>query len=318
MTYKRDYKTEIRAALRRLAAKIMSEYPAPALAHVDDLFSDLDAAADLGPAGSEWASFTAQIRDALRQSGANEFLRLPPIAKTLHSRQRSAAQRYLTYLCNSPRFSPAMQNAITESPVGMPLVNPFYPFSSPLLVQHGYHLVRLLEATNCDIATLGLIVEFGGGYGSFYRLLRNLGYRESYIICDLPVMCALQRFYLRNLFPNGPDARTPSNLRWLSGEMQNELHAAAAQHSPSLFVATWSLSETPLAIRSRIAAAIAGFDYVLIAYQRVFGTCDNVEYFASLEKALPQYTWQHAECPAYRNNFYLIGQNTARSGEQAN
>ncbi len=45
-----------------------------------------------------------------------------------------------------------------------------YPLSSPLLIQHGYHLIRLLEYTNIDVLHLQEIVEFGGGYGSFFRL----------------------------------------------------------------------------------------------------------------------------------------------------
>src|SRR2546429_6471121 len=48
-------------------------------------------------------------------------------------------RRYLTYLLASQRFGPTIHKALTESPVGKPLVNPHYPLSSPLLVQHGYH-----------------------------------------------------------------------------------------------------------------------------------------------------------------------------------
>lgn len=36
----------------------------------------------------------------------------------------------------------------------------------------------------------------------------------------------------------------------------------------------------------------------------------NVESFAALQKSLPQFNWQHGECPIYRGNFSLIGQNT--------
>jgi putative sugar O-methyltransferase len=297
--------------VRRAAAKLISDYTPPALGCSEELFEELQAATRLGPQGSEWAAFAAEISNALRASGTDQFLRLPPIAKTLHSRQRSHTRRYLSYLLGSKRFSPTIHKALTESPVGKPLVNPHYPLSSPLLVQHGYHLTRLLESTDFDLSRLRLVVEFGGGYGSFFRLLRNLGYRDRYLICDLPVMCALQRFYLRNVFPTDPGAQPPANLQWLSGDEYGALEREAAQHNPSLFIATWSLSETPLAVRSQVASVMGGFSYILCAYQRTFGSYDNVEYFTSLQKTLPQFTWQHAECPVYRNNFYLIGQNTA-------
>jgi hypothetical protein len=302
---------KLQLLVRRAAAKLISDYTPPALGCSEELFGELQAATRLGPPGSEWAAFAAEISNALRANGADQFLRLPPIAKTLHSRQRSHTRRYLSYLLGSKRFSATIHKALTESPVGKPLVNPHYPLSSPLLVQHGYHLTRLLESTDFDLSRLRLVVEFGGGYGSFFRLLRNLGYRDRYVICDLPVMCALQRFYLRNVFPTEPGAQPPANLQWLSGDEYGALEREAAQHSPSLFIATWSLSETPLAVRSAVASVMGGFSYILCAYQRTFGTYDNVEYFTSLQKTLPHFSWQHAECPVYRNNFYLIGQNTA-------
>lgn len=304
-------KEKMELLVRRGAAKIIGDYTPPALDCTQDLLDELEAASRLGPDGSEWAAFTAEIRNALRVHGADQFLRLRPIAKTLHSRQRSHTRRYLAHVLGSKRFSAAIHKALTESPVGKPLVNPNYPLSSPLLVQHGYHLTRLLEATDFDLSKLGLVVEFGGGYGSFFRLLRNLGYRERYIICDLPVMCALQRFYLRNVFPTAPEMQPPSNLRWHSGEEYGALGQEAAERSPSVFVATWSLSETPLTVRSAIESTLGSFSYILIAYQRTFGSYDNVEYFTKLQSTLNQFSWHHAECGVYRGNYYLIGQNKA-------
>ena len=239
-----------------MAAKLLGDYRPPALSHTHELLQEL-AAAQGAAAGEEWAAFSVAISDALRKQGADGFLRLPPIAKTVHSRQRSLAPRYLSYLLRSAHFTPALQKALTESPVGQPLVNPYYPWSSPLLVQHGYHLVRLLEATDFDLARIRLVTDFGGGYGSFCRLLRNLGYRQRYLICDLPVMCALQRFYLRNVFPSGADGQPPDNVQWLSGDMQATLRRETAQARPALFVATWSLSESPLAVRNEVAAGAA-------------------------------------------------------------
>ncbi len=300
--------------VRRGAARILGDYTPPRLEFTQDLLSELDAATRLGPEGSEWSRFAAEIRDALRSNGSDQFLRLKPIAKNFHSRQRSHTRRYVTYLLASKRFSADLQKAITESPVGKPLVNPNYPLSSPLLVQHGFHLTRLLEATDFDLAKLRLVTEFGGGYGSFFRLLRNLGYREKYIICDLPVMCALQRFYLRNLFPTGPAMQPPDNLSWHSDEGYEALGQAAAAHRPSLFVATWSLSETPLSVRTAIEPILGNFSYILIAYQRKFGSQDNVAYFTRLQNTLTQFDWRHTECEAYPNNFYLIGQNRQGGG----
>jgi len=310
-------KSEMQTLVWRIAAKIVSDYPAPSLAYSEELFQELEAAAKCATVEGEWAALASEISSALRLNGANEFLRLPPIAKTVHPRIRGAARQYVTYLFGSKRFTPTLHRALTESPVGKPLLNPYYPLSSPLLVQHGYHLIRLLEATDCDLSTLRLVIEFGGGYGGFFRLLRNLGYRERYVICDLPVMYALQRFYLRNVFPTEPGGRSPGNLHWLTGDVPETLERETREHGPSLFVATWSLSETPLTVRNEIAPVLSEFDYVLCAYQRRFANYDNVQYFESLQKRLPQFAWQHAECPAYKKNFYLIGQRSGQGQRQS-
>jgi hypothetical protein len=305
---------EIETLIRRLAAKALGEYPPPHLRHAAELLADLEAAEAYGAAAGEWAGLSAAIRDALRSQSVDGFLRLPPIAKTLHPPIRSRSRGYLEYLARSKRFSLEFQRALTESPVGQPLVNPHYPLSSPLLVQHGYHLLRLLEATDFDLETLALVVDFGGGYGSFFRLLRNLGYRGGYLIWDIPLLCALQRFYLRNMFPTDPGSQPPPNLEWLPSGAAGAVETVASRSAaspPSLFVATWSLSETPLAVRETIAPALGGFTYILCAYQRAFGGCDNRRYFSSLERALPGFDWHHAECPVFRNNFYLIGRNRA-------
>lgn len=301
-------------ALRRVAAKVLGEYRPPRLQHTRELLAELESALERQSVTGEWAGLAADISRAIGKGGADSFLRLPPVMKTIHPRIRSRSRDYLRYLFASNRFSAELQTALTESPMGRPLVNPYYPLSSPLLVQHGYHLLRLLEATDLDLSALRLVVDFGAGYGGFFRLLRNVGYRERYLIWDLPVMCALQRFYLRNVFPTGPGGQPPGNLEW---QVSGDAAAAAtvsrhcAEHQPSLFIATWSLSETPLAVRERIAPTLAGFTHVLCAYQRSFGEHDNVTYFKSLEQSLPAFDWQHTECPIYRGNFYLIGKRAA-------
>jgi hypothetical protein len=190
--------------------------------------------------------------------------------------------------------------------VGNPFLEPSYPLSSPLLVQHGYHLIRLLEYTNIDVLHLQEIVEFGGGYGSFFRLLKNLGYTNKYFIYDLPVMCAIQKFYLKNVFLPCPNTETLSNLKWLSGAASN-VSDNVINLDESLFMATWSLSECPYDLRQEFEPIISKFKYVLIAYQPKFHDFNNVEYFNSLESKLPNFKWNHFECPIYKNMFYLIG-----------
>lgn len=191
----------------------------------------------------------------------------------------------MNYIFSSDKFTTAIQNALTESPVGKPFLDPSYPLSSPLLIQHGYHLIRLLEFTNVNVLELQQIVDFGGGYGSIFRLFKNLGYKNQYFIYDLSVMCAIQKFYLKNVFLPLHDTQTLSNLKWLSGSASN-VSSNVTDFVESLFIATFSLSESPYDLRQEFEPIISKFKYVLIAYQPKFDDFNNIEYFNSLENKL--------------------------------
>ena len=45
-----------------------------------------------------------------------------------------------------------------------------------------------------------LLIEFGGGYGSMCRLIKNMGYEVFYIIYDLKHLNLIQEYFLSNIF----------------------------------------------------------------------------------------------------------------------
>jgi hypothetical protein len=49
-----------------------------------------------------------------------------------------------------------------------------------------------------------------------------------------------------------------------------------------LFIANWSLSESPLKLRRIIMKKIVNFDYVLISYQEKFENINNHSYILSI------------------------------------
>jgi len=291
---------------RKMISKSINNYKAPKLDFVDNLIEEMNFIISDSKISEAWRSYGDEIISSLKENNPSEFLRFPRITGTVHPNQFGLSFQYLNYIFSSDKFTAAIQNALTESPVGNPFLEPSYPLSSPLLVQHGYHLIRLLEYTNIDVLHLQEIVEFGGGYGSFFRLLKNLGYTNKYFIYDLPVMCAIQKFYLKNVFLPCPNTETLSNLKWLSGAASN-VSDNVINLDESLFMATWSLSECPYDLRQEFEPIISKFKYVLIAYQPKFHDFNNVEYFNSLESKLPNFKWNHFECPIYKNMFYLIG-----------
>ena len=293
---------------RKLISKVINDYKAPMPDFLDDLLEEID----LGNIGDsisvEWKNYANQLISSFRNNNPEEFLRFPIVQSTMHPNNIGLATDYFNYICSSEKFTPFIQKGMTESPVGKPFLTPFYPLSSPLLIQHTYHFIRLLESTGIEILNLQEILEFGGGYGSLFRFLKNLGYKEKYFIYDLPIIGSFQKFYLKNVYSAKQNNQTLANLEWLSGDAEI-VKFKLTNPVESLFFATWSFSECPYDLRESFEPIISNFKYVLFSYQQRFDNYENVKYFNILEKKLSEFKWKHLECPIYKGNFYLIGEN---------
>ena len=70
------------------------------------------------------------------------------------------------------------------------------------------------------------------------------------------------------------------------------MDAALAERSSvagkRLFLATWSLSETPIPVRDQVLERVRGFDYLLLAFQHRFEDIDNFAYFSRWADELGQ------------------------------
>jgi hypothetical protein len=165
-------------------------------------------------------------------------------------------------------------------------------------VHQCYHLCRFEEETAtkfCDC-----ILEFGAGYGEMRRIVHELGFGGRYMLFDLPEQNALQRYYLST--HGNPPTMTASDLdsvrAWLEWEPPD---------GHKLFIATWSLDETPMEVRERWANLLDGFDAFLIAYQAEFAGIDNRAFFADWQKRFPGIRWTTSIIPQLKDSFYLFG-----------
>lgn len=114
------------------------------------------------------------------------------------------------------------------------------------------------------------IVELGGGCGDFCRFVRDMGFEGEYVIWDLPMVSRIQQVALADL-----------DVYYT--------HHVPKPAPQTLFVATWSLSETPLEFRNNLVKKLNPNNY-LICYQHEFHELDNVEYFS---------TWQGRQALMY-------------------
>ena len=141
------------------------------------------------------------------------------------------------------------------------------------------------------------ICEFGGGYGSMCRIARSLGFSGQYLIFDLPEFSALQQYYLGAISADVVTMSDPGQLTSIAGRSER----------PRLFIAAWSLSESPAKVQQQVLHALASFDGFLIAYQDRFGEQDNKPFFESLPTKLLEISWKTVPIAHLPGNSYLFG-----------
>lgn len=190
------------------------------------------------------------------------------------------------------------RRAIREPKAGFPFPCPVYPLTSGNAIHHAYHLCRLEIETGLRIDTFRTICEFGGGYGSMCRIARSLGFSGQYLIFDLPEFSALQRYYLGSV---------SSDVVTISDPEQLSLRVQLCGH-PRLFVATWSLSESPAHVRQQVLELMSDFDTFLIGYQDRFCEQDNEAFFGNLPSELPEISWEIRPLAHLPGNSYVFGQ----------
>ena len=243
----------------------------------------------------EWQLNMLSLRKTILKHDPRGFLRWKVIVDTMFFSGRTEELLYLQSLISWPQW----REAVRESSVGRPMVYLEMKESSGNLLHHAYSLARFSEAFQVEPASLGDIVEFGGGYGSFARLARRVGHSAGYTIFDLAEFGLLQQYFLASVL--GPQ----HGVDLISGP--GRLRERLAHSKIDLFVATWSLSESPLIVRELIENVIGRPKFVLIAYQHAFGEVDNVRYFEDFMTSRPQYDWRHESIPHLPENKYLFG-----------
>jgi hypothetical protein len=140
--------------------------------------------------------------------------------------------------------------------------------------------------------------------------LKNAGFTGLHIIYDLPHVAAIQRLYLgASGYDEVPQAeaspREHHAFCLISDDtLSTTFETLAACKLRIGFVATWSLSEFPLAAREQVMPRFLGICCrYLIAYQPHFSGINNEMYFDTLRKLHPQLGWQKEDIPP---SYYLL------------
>ena len=229
------------------------------------------------PNEADWATAMNRLRRLALTADPRAFLRWDVIVERMAVRRSPATPTELAALQARADWESRWRRAIRECEAGRPVRYAGWPESSEPLIQTAYTLARLETLAGRPVDAWDDVIEFGGGFGSLCRLARQLGFRGRYVIFDLPPFTHLQRYFLRS----AGILREHDDRIVLTSDL-SELERYVGALSPdawSIFVACWSLSETPLALRDRIRPLVERIGRYAVVYQERYGEVDNVDYF---------------------------------------
>ncbi len=244
---------------------------------------------------AEWSGHCTDLASYILHDNPRRFLQWPVILDTMNVRGPDYIEAEFYHLRAHGWRN--WKHVLQESAVGGNDPYWLYPWTSPNSVHHCYHLARFMEATAVDIGSFARVFEYGGGYGNLCRVTRASGFQKEYVITDLPQFIALQRFYLCGVGVTATWLPFSDCSSWLG---KTDL-------SNTLFIATWSFSESPLASRDVVTPFVPMFGALLIAFQQKYANIDNAAYFDALKDRI-QATHQCSivEITHLPGHFYLF------------
>jgi hypothetical protein len=273
----------------------------PTLAALRKTIAELDLPSET-PIGADaaWHDNRRRLQQLILEDNPHRFLTWPVIVNSMFMSDEAVAAAEMAALEARADYAARWLPALHEDALGAPARTAVLEGASTNLIHHAYNLLQFERHTGTTVSQLSTILEFGGGYGSTARLARRLGFRGTYLIYDLPEFSALQRFYLGSLgFPIVEAARRGPGVHCVTSI--DALESVLPDSGLDLFLATWSLSETPVAIRAAFVPFLRAARQRLIAYQESFGGVDNVAYFARLQLGGSDYAIGHLP-----GNRYLV------------
>ena len=272
-------------------------------ARVSVVDGNIAKASSIVVADDAWETIRGQIRELVQTSDPACFLSWQPIRETMFVDRPPYTLTELEELVAAADWVSRWSSLVVEDLVGSPeLIG--RSMASGNLIHHAHHLLTLERHLDTTVSEFDEIIEVGGGYGSFARLVYSAGFDGGYRVYDLPEFCALQEFYLASVADSRKDLAAFSGFSTQSS--LNDLRFDQSSRR-KLFLAFWSMSEMPTSIRAKLVDVMHQSDVVMIAYQESFGGVNNTTFFDDLFSELDTFSWRVEEIAFLRGNHYAIG-----------
>lgn len=255
----------------------------------------------------EWMGNRQRLRQLILDADPSRFLEWDVIGKTMFVGDAPWIIPELESLRASSDWQSVWAELLIESGWGYPERSIFLPSSSGNLIHHAYTLFRWEAATGKNISQYSSILEFGGGYGSLARIICKKGFKGRYVIFDLPEFSALQEFFLNGVGGSAVCGQAPDQQVWCISQWEELEMIVQRMQSIDLFIALWSLSETPIPLRCKVRELIHANLYC-IAFQDRFNEVDNLVDFSHWRNLMPDLHWQQVAISHLPGNYYLWNQ----------
>jgi len=254
-----------------------------------------------------WESFITQISERVLSEPIENLLTWPEIKGSMFVSNAKYVRKELKSLRSKDNWN-SLKSVCAEIDVGSPRVFGFYPRASGNLIHHAYLASLLEDLLSIKIKGLDFVFEFGGGYGNMAKVFHKMGFLGTYHIFDFEIFSLIQTWYLTKcgLNINGADSINDNkapNIQCLNSPNEVINNPSNSDWPESLFIGTWSFSETPINYRKLFEGPISNFHYVFITFQNNIEDIDNVEYFNTLSKSLTTHTVNIEPLPYQKNNF---------------
>lgn len=242
-------------------------------------------------------NFNKQIINLIYRQDLTKFLRNRFIQKMFFVHNRLFIIKELNYLKRNNNWL-FYKKLLNENDIGDPIRYFLYPKSSGNRINHVYHLAILKEETGINFKKIKNIFEFGGGYGCMASIFSRINKKGSYNIFDTEAVNLLQYYYLKH---NNLDVGfNNKNKIYLSSKINK------GNKKIDLFLANWSLSETPIKFRKKFLNKILNTKYILICFQEKFENINNLQYFDGLKsKFKKKFDIKIIKNKIYKGNFFF-------------
>jgi hypothetical protein len=197
----------------------------------------------------EWRDNKNNLKECLLSG--NSFLDSPMIMNAMLMNDTSLASEELSLIVDEEELD--YSEILNEPAIHRTHLSPL-PIDGKMIstnnsIHHLYHLQRHLKTTGKEVEDFNSIIEWGGGFGNFAKLMFKANPEiQRYDIIDIPEFSCLQNIYLSAIFgEENVNLITEDNIALADNKINlipNSFLGDVEFGNYDSFVSTWALSES--------------------------------------------------------------------------